>query len=146
MSPSSLEATRILVIDAGDGQGAGLRSMLKQFGISDITMTQSAEGALRSLNQSRFDLVLGHMETPGFDVEAFARAMRQKESSPNWQTPALFITDVVVKSRLLAALDAGVTGFVIGAVTPDQLRSQLVAAIEPDGTFPTARESLDSDP
>jgi two-component system chemotaxis response regulator CheY len=121
---------RVLAIDAGSGQGRMMCTILSEMGIDEITVTDSMSEALEALKDHHFDLILGHMEKPGFDAVTFAKALRGDREAPNWATPLLLVTDEPEKSRLLTALQAGVTSFLTGAYTADRLRSQVTNILQ----------------
>ena len=125
MSDTPIQGLRVLVLDAGEGLGRTVCTILRDLGIDDVSVTDSPDKALEILAQRNFDLILGHMEMPGFEADSFARLLRQDAGMANAATPIILITDQPVKSKLLAALEAGVTSFLTGTFTPERLRSRI---------------------
>ena len=130
VTDSPLQGARVLVIDALSGQGRMVCTILRDMGIENIVVADSGSEALDILRERHFDLILGHMEKPGFDAEDFARTLRGGEAAPNRETPLLLVTDEPVKSKLLAALQAGVTSFIAGAFTAERLRRQIMSVLQ----------------
>lgn len=114
------------MLDAGEGLGRVVCTVLQDIGVDDISIADSPGRALEILRDRNFDLILGHMEMPGFSAEPFARLLRGNAGAANVATPLILIADQLEKSTLLAALDAGVTSFVTGTFTPERLRGQIM--------------------
>lgn len=133
MPESPLQDLRILVIDNGGKRGELLEGMLSEIGAGAVTRVPSPGAALSQLAGQRFDLVFGHMDDSDHDIEGFARALRGAEANPNRETPILLIVDTPDRSELLSALDAGITGFVVGGLTPERLRSQILGVLQSYG-------------
>ncbi len=126
MSDTPLHDVRVLVLDAREGLARTVCTVLRDMGIDDVSVIDCADKALEILGQRHFDLILGHMEMPGFEADSFARTLRGDAGAANADTPMILITDQPVKSALLAALDAGVTSFLTGTFTPERLRGQVM--------------------
>ena len=105
-------------------------TVLRNMGVDDISISDSPGKALETLRGRNFDLIIGHMEMSGFEVEPFARLLRGNDGAANAATPLILITDQSQKSKLRAALDAGVTSFLTGTLTPERLRSQITSLIQ----------------
>ena len=105
-------------------------TVLRNMGVDDISISGSPGKALEILRGRHFDLIIGHMEMSGFEAEPFARLLRVNSGAANAATPLILITDQAQKSELRRALDAGVTSFLTGTLTPERLRSQIASLIQ----------------
>ncbi len=130
VSDPSLQGLRVLVLDAGEGLGHMVFTVLRNLGIDDISISGSPGKALETLRGRNFALIIGHMKMSGFEAEPFARLLRGNTGAANAVTPLILITDQPQKSRLRGALDAGVTSFLTGTLTPERLRAQITSVIQ----------------
>ncbi len=130
MSEPSLNGLRVLVLDAGVGLVRTICTILRDMDIDDVMIVDSPGKALEILRGRNFDLILGHTEMPGFSAAPFARLLRGNSAAVNAATPFILIAERPEKSELLAALEAGVTGFLIGIFTPARLREQILSVLQ----------------
>jgi DNA-binding NarL/FixJ family response regulator len=126
---------RILLVDDHPVVRAGLRAMLTDFdGISVAAEASDGAAALRELDRldalrEPVDLVLMDLQMgTGMDgVTATARiAGRAAEGKP--APPVLILTTYDTDADILAAVEAGASGYMLKDAPPEQIREAVLAA------------------
>ncbi len=102
----------VLIVDDNRQMRFLLRCLLRASGIYHVTEAETAGEALEAMAASTVDLVLLDWKMEPIDGLAFARHVRWSMESPNPYVPILMLTAHTEISRVAAARDAGVTGFV----------------------------------
>jgi DNA-binding response OmpR family regulator len=88
------------------------RCLLRAGGLLHISEAASAGEAFEIMRASPVSLVLVDWKMQPIDGLAFTRMVRWQADSPNPYVPILMLTAHTEASRVTAARDAGVTGFV----------------------------------
>jgi CheY-like chemotaxis protein len=109
---TSVGDIHVLVVDDSRQMRRLTRSILRAAGVNKVFDAESAPDALEVMHRIGIDLVLLDWKMEPMDGLAFARVIRLSESSPNPYVPILMLTAHTEASRVAAARDAGVTGFV----------------------------------
>ncbi|MCU1433466.1 MAG: LuxR family transcriptional regulator [Pseudarthrobacter sp.] len=122
---------RILLVDDHPVVRAGLRAMLTEFEDFSIA-AEAADGdaALRELDRlrtlgERVDVVLMDLQMgAGMDGVTATAAIRQLDSAP----PVLILTTYDTEADILAAVEAGASGYMLKDAPPEQIRQAVLAA------------------
>lgn len=102
----------VLIVDDNRQMRFLLRYLLRASGIYHVTEAETAAQALEAMADASVDLVLLDWKMEPIDGLAFARHIRCSMESPSPYVPILMLTAHTEISRVAAARDAGVTGFV----------------------------------
>jgi len=109
---TSLSDIHVLMVDDNRQMRFMIRSLLRASGIYQMSEADTAAEALDIMRERAVDLVLLDWKMEPIDGLAFARMLRISERSPNPYVPILMLTAHTEASRVAAARDAGVSGFV----------------------------------
>ncbi|MBC7770842.1 MAG: response regulator [Phycisphaerales bacterium] len=131
----SLSDLHLLVVDDNKQMRHVLRCLLRAGGIVKVTEAESAEQALGVMRASPIDLVLLDWKMAPIDGLSFARAVRWNSASPNPYIPILMLTAHTETSRVEAARDAGVSGFVKKPISTRLLFDRIAFALTDTRTF-----------
>lgn len=122
---------RILLVDDHPVVRAGLRAMLTEFEDFSIA-AEAADGdaalheltRLRTLGE-RVDVVLMDLQMgAGMDGVTATAAIRLLDSAP----PVLILTTYDTEADILAAVEAGASGYMLKDAPPEQIRQAVLAA------------------
>jgi two-component system chemotaxis response regulator CheY len=97
-----------------------LRS-LQAVGVTDITEASDGTEAVAQFAPGKFDMVLTDWNMPGMTGLEVLKAIRAQDT----EIPVIMVTTEAEKSRVLEAIQAGVTDYLVKPFTPDTLREKL---------------------
>jgi CheY-like chemotaxis protein len=109
---TSLSDLHVLVVDDNGQMRFLLRCLLRAGGIFNVTEAETVSQAIDAMRASAVDLIILDWKMAPIDGLAFTRMLRRDQNSPNPYAPVLMLTAHTETSRVEAARDAGVTGFV----------------------------------
>jgi DNA-binding response OmpR family regulator len=109
---ASVSDIHVLVVDDNRQMRFLLRCLLRAGGVHDVTEADSAEAAFESMRTRPVDLVIVDWLMRPTHGLSFPRAVRWDHASPNPSVPILMLTAHTEPSRVAAARDAGVSGFI----------------------------------
>ncbi|MBN2581325.1 MAG: response regulator [Pirellulales bacterium] len=115
--------TRVLVADDSSTMRKIIIRSLNAVGIADANITEAADGqeAIQLFEQTAFDLVLTDWNMPHRTGLEVIEAIRAKNST----VPIVMITTEAEKRRVLDAIRAGVSDYLIKPFEPENLREKL---------------------
>ena len=114
-------STRVLVADdSGTMRKIILRS-LNAVGIPSAVEAADGNEAVQIFVPGHFDLVLTDWNMPGKTGLEVTQAIRAQDP----KVPIIMITTEAEKQRVMAAIQAGVTDYLVKPFTPDTLREKL---------------------
>ena len=114
-------STRVLVADdSGTMRKIILRS-LKAVGIPSAVEAADGNEAVQIFVPGHFDLVLTDWNMPGKTGLEVTQAIRAQDP----KVPIIMITTEAEKQRVMAAIQAGVTDYLVKPFTPDTLQEKL---------------------
>ncbi len=117
-------AMRVMLIDESKEIRAVERSILAQLGYTQVEEASDGQDALSKVGAFRPDLILLDWDMPRVDGLTFVKRFR----AVNQSTVLIMVTEVRERARVLEAIDAGVSGYVIKPFTPDLLSRQISRA------------------
>ncbi len=126
---TALNDVHVLVVDDSRQMRLLLRSLLRAGGLTKLSEAESAEAALAVLRRRRVDLIIVDWMMQGVDGLAFTRKLRWDNDSPNPYMPILMLTAHTEASRVAAARDAGVTGFIKKPISARLLFDRVAGAL-----------------
>lgn len=108
---STLNDIHVLVVDDNKQMRFLLRSLLRAAGVGRISEASDAGHAFETMTMNPVDLILLDWKMRPIDGLAFTRRVRLAGDSPNPYVTILMLTAHTEVSRVAAARDAGVSGF-----------------------------------
>jgi len=113
--------SRVLLADDSGTMRTIIRRSLEALGVSEIVEASDGNQAVAQFQPGRFDLVLTDWNMPGKTGIEVIRAVRAVDRT----TPIVMITTEAEKSRVLEAIQAGVTDYLVKPFTTDKLKEKL---------------------
>ncbi len=129
---------RIAIIDESAARAAVIAEGLAASGLSDITVLIQRQGLVARIEELSPDVVLIDLANPRRDELEELFAVSRAISRPI----AMFV-DRADASSIEAAIDAGVSAYVVDGMKPDRIRSVLDVAIKRFNAFARLRAELD---
>lgn len=113
---------RCLVVDDSTTMRRILVNTLRTIGIVDVVEAGHGKEALAKWDTG-FDLVITDWNMPVMGGLDLLRRLRAAPATA--RTPVLMVTTRGAKEDILAAMDAGVTGYILKPFTPEVLREKI---------------------
>lgn len=129
---------RIVVVDESPARGAVIAEGLTASGLSDITVLIERHGLVSRIEELSPDVVLIDLANPRRDELEELFAVSRAISRPI----AMFV-DQSDDHSIEAAIDAGVSAYVVDGMKPERIRSVLDVAIRRFHAFARLRTELD---
>jgi two-component system, chemotaxis family, chemotaxis protein CheY len=126
---SAVGRLQILVVDDNAPMRQVVRSLLRASGMPRVAEADGALEALDLMHRFPVDLALVDWKMKPTDGLAFTRTVRTSVDSPNPYMPILMLTAYTEISRVAAARDAGVSGFVKKPISARALLERITAAL-----------------
>jgi CheY-like chemotaxis protein len=126
---TSLGDIHVLVVDDNKQMRLLLRCMMRAGGVTRITEAETAADAFEIMRAAPVDLVLVDWKMRPIDGITFTRMARNDHDAPNPYIPILMVTAHTEVSRVAAARDAGVTGFVKKPISSRLLFERMSTAL-----------------
>jgi len=112
---------RVLMADDSKTMRTIIRRSLLAVGVTEATEAGDGNEAIALFKPGEFDLVLTDWNMPGQPGIEVARAIRAQDA----KIPIIMITTEADKERVVQAVQAGVTDYLLKPFTPDALREKL---------------------
>jgi two-component system, response regulator / RNA-binding antiterminator len=129
---------RIAIIDESAARAAVIAEGLVASGLNDITVLIERHGLVARIQELSPDVVLIDLANPRRDELEELFAVSRAISRPI----AMFV-DRADDNSIEAAIDAGVSAYVVDGMKPDRIRSVLDVAIKRFNAFARLRAELD---
>lgn len=126
---TALNEVHVLVVDDNEQMRLLVRSLLRAGGLTTISEAENAAHAFRIMREHEVDLVIVDWMMKPVDGLSFTRMMRWDSASPNPYMPILMLTAHTEASRVAAARDAGVTGFIKKPISARLLFDRVASAL-----------------
>ena len=126
---ASIGDIHVLVVDDNKQMRFLLRCLLRAGGVIDVTEAETAGDAFAIMSARPVDLIIVDWMMQPVDGLAFTRMVRWDAKSPNPYVPLLMLTAHTETSRVAAARDAGVTGFVKKPISARVLFERMTSAL-----------------
>ena len=120
----------ILVVDDDEGMRKLIGAMLKRMNVDLVTEASSGDEALECLSTARepFNLVICDWEMPGVSgIDLFKQV---HASGP--KLPFLMVTGRSDLESVAAAKKAGIVGYLVKPISPQQLRAKIAVLLLAD--------------
>lgn len=122
---------KFLVVDDFSTMRRIVRNLLKELGYSNIEEAEDGLDAMQKLNGGNFDFVISDWNMPNMDGLTLLQSVR---ADPNLKhLPVLMITAEAKKENIIAAAQAGASGYIVKPFTAATLNEKLVKIFEKMG-------------
>ncbi|MDQ0317500.1 ANTAR domain-containing response regulator [Amorphus orientalis] len=135
MSDASL---RILVIDDNAVRASIIEDGLREAGLSDVTVIIEMRGLLRQIVEADPDVVFIDLENPNRDV-----LEQMFQVSRTVRRPVAMFVDRSDAASIEAAIDAGVSAYVVDGLRKERVKPILDMAISRFNAFNRLRDELE---
>jgi two-component system, chemotaxis family, chemotaxis protein CheY len=120
---------QILVVDDNAPMRQLLRALLRASGMPRVAEAGGALEAIDLMHRFPVDLAIVDWKMKPIDGIAFTSIVRTSTDSPNPYVPILMLTAYTEVSRVAAARDAGVSGFIKKPISARSLLERITAAL-----------------
>ncbi len=114
---------RFLVVDDFSTMRRIVRNLLKDLGFNNVEEAEDGQDALNKLRESKFDFVVSDWNMPNMDGLQLLSEIRKDPALG--QTPVLMVTAEAKKENIIAAAQAGASGYVVKPFTAATLEEKL---------------------
>jgi two-component system chemotaxis response regulator CheY len=114
-------STRVLVADDSSTMRKIILRSLSAVGIPSAVEAADGDEAINMFNPGDFDLVLTDWNMPGKNGLEVITEIRKQDA----EVPIIMVTTEAEKSRVLEAIQAGVSDYLVKPFTADTLREKL---------------------
>ena len=119
----------VLVIDDSPLMRQLIRSLLRQFGFSEVDEAADGSAALKRIEQRRYDVAICDWMMEPTDGLEFVRSLRRHPDPACCGLPVIMVTSVANKGQVLAVRDEGVTEYLVKPISAHKLEQRLVSAL-----------------
>jgi CheY-like chemotaxis protein len=126
---TSVGDIHVLIVDDNRQMRVLTRSLLRAAGVNRVIEAESAAEAHVGMQRYPIDLILLDWKMEPINGLDFTRQIRRGPDSPNPYVPILMMTAHTESSRVAAARDAGVTGFLRKPVSARALFDRIQTAL-----------------
>ncbi|QOL15145.1 chemotaxis response regulator CheY [Dickeya dianthicola] len=119
---------RFLVVDDFSTMRRIVRNLLKELGFNNVDEAEDGADALNKLRSGGFDFVISDWNMPNMDGLELLQAIRADGSLS--KLPVLMVTAEAKKENIIAAAQAGASGYVVKPFTAATLEEKLSKIFE----------------
>lgn len=120
--------TKFLVVDDFSTMRRIVRNLLKELGYSDVDEAEDGVQALQKLKSEKFDFVVSDWNMPNMDGLTLLKSIRADANLS--KLPVLMVTAEAKKENIIAAAQAGASGYVVKPFTAATLDEKLSKIFE----------------
>lgn len=122
---------KFLVVDDFSTMRRIVRNLLKELGFTNVEEAEDGQIALQKLNSAHFDFVVTDWNMPNMDGLTLLQSVR---ASPTLKhLPVLMITAEAKKENIIAAAQAGASGYIVKPFTAATLSEKMGKIFEKMG-------------
>ncbi|KGT93335.1 chemotaxis protein CheY [Erwinia typographi] len=114
---------RFLVVDDFATMRRIVRNLLKDLGFENVDEAEDGNEALSKIRESQFDFVISDWNMPNMDGLQLLNEIRKDEQLKTM--PVLMVTAEAKKENIIAAAQAGASGYVVKPFTAATLEEKL---------------------
>lgn len=114
-------STRVLVADDSSTMRKIILRSLQAVGVPTATEAADGEEAIKAFKPGEFDLILTDWNMPGKNGLEVIQEIRKLDQ----KIPIIMVTTEAEKSRVMEAIQAGVSDYLVKPFTADTLREKL---------------------
>lgn len=112
---------KVLLVDDSGTMRTIQKRCLNKLGVEDIVEAEDGQFALEHFKKNTFDVVLSDWNMPNMDGLELLKAIR----TMNTKVPVIMITTEAERTRVVTAIQAGVSDYLVKPFTPDALKEKL---------------------
>lgn len=112
---------KVLLVDDSGTMRTIQHRCLNKLGINDVVEAEDGKMALDLFTQASFDVVLTDWNMPNMDGLTLLKEIRTR----NKEIPVVMITTEAERARVVMAIQAGVSDYLVKPFTPDDLKGKL---------------------
>lgn len=112
---------KVLLVDDSGTMRTIQRRCLNKLNVTDIHEAEDGQQALQIFATMSFDIVLTDWNMPNMDGLTLLKEIRQL----NKEVPIIMITTEAERGRVVVAIQAGVSDYLVKPFTPDGLKEKL---------------------
>jgi two-component system chemotaxis response regulator CheY len=127
--------TRFLVVDDFSTMRRIVRNLLKELGYTNVDEAEDGALGLAKLRSEKFDFVISDWNMPNMDGLEMLKSIRADPALA--KLPVLMVTAEAKKENIIAAAQAGASGYVVKpftAATLDEKLAKIFEKLEKVGT------------
>ena len=117
------KSIKILVVDDFPTMRRIVRNLLKELGFENVDEAEDGQMALDKLRGGSFDFVVSDWNMPNLDGLAMLKQIRADPAMA--RLPVLMVTAEAKKENIVAAAQAGASGYVVKPFTAATLEEKL---------------------
>ncbi|HEU0229199.1 MAG TPA: chemotaxis response regulator CheY [Burkholderiaceae bacterium] len=117
------KSIKILVVDDFPTMRRIVKNLLKDLGYENVDEAEDGAMALEKLHTGNFDFVVSDWNMPNMDGLSMLKAIRADEQLA--RLPVLMVTAEAKKENIIAAAQAGASGYVVKPFTAATLEEKL---------------------
>ncbi len=122
---------KFLVVDDFSTMRRIVRNLLKELGFTNVDEAEDGAVALQKLNSASFDFVVTDWNMPNMDGLTLLQTIRQ---TPHLRhLPVLMVTAEAKKENIIAAAQAGASGYIVKPFTAATMAEKLEKIFEKIG-------------
>ncbi|EQB98722.1 chemotaxis response regulator CheY [Photorhabdus temperata] len=114
---------KFLVVDDFSTMRRIVRNLLKELGFNNVEEAQDGAEALTKIRSSQFDFIISDWNMPNMDGLELLKVIR--EDAQLAKIPVLMVTAEAKKENIIAAAQAGASGYVVKPFTAATLEEKL---------------------
>lgn len=122
---------KFLIVDDFSTMRRIVRNLLKELGFNNVDEAEDGAVALQKLKGGGFDFIVSDWNMPNMDGLALLQAVRADPVLKG--LPVLMITAEAKKENIVAAAQAGASGYIVKPFTAATLNEKLVKIFEKIG-------------
>ncbi|MDD3354044.1 chemotaxis response regulator CheY [Zoogloea sp.] len=122
---------KFLVVDDFSTMRRIVRNLLKELGFTNVDEAEDGQIALQKLNSLPFDFVVTDWNMPNMDGLTLLQSIRANPALKH--LPVLMITAEAKKENIIAAAQAGASGYIVKPFTAATLSEKLEKIFEKMG-------------
>jgi two-component system chemotaxis response regulator CheY len=129
--PADPTKIKFLVVDDFSTMRRIVRNLLKELGFTNVEEAEDGVVALSKLQGGSFDFVVSDWNMPNMDGLTLLQTVRSDPALKN--LPFLMITAEAKKENIIAAAQAGASGYIVKPFTAATLNEKMVKIFEKVG-------------
>jgi CheY-like chemotaxis protein len=135
MLPEGYARLRLLFVDDAAHTRLLLREILRSRGLSQIKIVESAAAAFAAIVAQPPDIVFTDWEMPERSSIELIHDIRERPSSPDPLLPVILLTANSDTEHVIAARDAGASGYVMKPITLGHILERVVDVVTKPNPF-----------